>query len=63
MIMNSRYIYCQCQYIYYYDVIQGVCQEGEELLHRDLDLLQVLYLRLAAPSAALSTQWRHSLLL
>ena len=48
---------------YYYDVIQGVCQEGEELLHRDLDLLQVLYLRLAAPSAALSTQWRHCLLL
>ena len=45
-----------------YDV-QGVCQEGEELLHRDLDLLSVLYLGLSPPSPALSTQWGHCLLL
>ena len=47
---------------YDYDV-QGVCEEGEELLHRDLDLLQVLYLRLAPPSSALSAKWGHCLLL
>ena len=45
------------------DNVQGVCQEGEELLHGDLDLDQVLCVRLPPAPPALGAQWGHRLLL
>ena len=45
------------------DNVQGVCQKGEELLHGDLDLDQVLCVRLPPAPPALGAQWGHRLLL